>query len=417
MSAELPMVSAVVARLAQPEINLAAYGGVVYPLALIVESPIIMLLAASTALSKDWASYRKLRRFMMVAGAALTALHLLVALTPLYYVVVRGLIGAPAEIVEPARIGLIIMTPWTWAIAYRRFNQGVMIRFGHSRAVGTGTFVRLTAEVLVLAGAYLSGRVPGIVVATSGIIAGVLAEAVYAGFRVRVVIDAQVKTSEAIRPGLTFPVFVHFYIPLVMTSLLSLLAQPIGSSAISRMPDALSSLAVWPVVTGLIFLLRSFGVAYNEVVVALLDQPGAVASLRRFALWMAGLTTFTLLVITATPLSTFWFVRVSALPPALATLAQRGLWVGFLLPALSVLQSWFQGAILHSRRTAGLSEAVVVYLAVSVATLLAGVLWGRAGGLYIGLAALLASTLAQTAWLWLRSRPAIRAAEEVVSRA
>jgi len=97
MSAELPMVSAVVARLAQPEINLAAYGGVVYPLALIVESPIIMLLAASTALSKDWASYRKLRRFMMVAGAALTALHLLVALTPLYYVVVRGLIGAPAE--------------------------------------------------------------------------------------------------------------------------------------------------------------------------------------------------------------------------------------------------------------------------------------------------------------------------------
>ena len=61
------------------------------------------------------------------------------------------------------------MTPWTWAIAYRRFNQGVMIRFGHSRAVGTGTVVRLTAEVTVLLGTYLSGRVPGIVVATSGI--------------------------------------------------------------------------------------------------------------------------------------------------------------------------------------------------------------------------------------------------------
>src|SRR5665811_2234801 len=175
------------------------------------ESPIIMLLAASTALSKDWASYRKLRRFMMVAGAALTALHLLVALTPLYYVVVRGLIGAPAEIIEPARIGLIIMTPWTWAIAYRRFNQGVMIRFGHSRAVGTGTVVRLTAEVLVLVGAYLSGQVPGIVVAASAIVAGVLAEAVYAGLRVRVVIETQVKTSEAIRPGLTFPAFLHFY--------------------------------------------------------------------------------------------------------------------------------------------------------------------------------------------------------------
>ena len=132
---------------------------------------------------------------------------------------------------------------------------------------------------------------------------------------------------------------------------------------------------------------------------------------------MAGLTTLALLVIAATPLSSFWFLRITALSPALATLAQRGLWIGLLLPALSVFQSWYQGAILHSRRTAGISEAVVVYLLVSVATLVAGVLWGEAGGLYIGLAALLTGMLAQTAWLWLRSRPAIRAAEATVNRA
>ncbi|HEY5572580.1 MAG TPA: hypothetical protein VIK64_06135, partial [Anaerolineales bacterium] len=129
MGAELPALSAVVARLANPEINLAAYGGVVFPLALIIESPIIMLLAASTALSKDWNSYRKLYRFMMVSGAGLTVLHILVAFTPLYYVVVETILGAPQEIVEPARTGLMIMTPWTWSIAYRRFHQGVLIRF------------------------------------------------------------------------------------------------------------------------------------------------------------------------------------------------------------------------------------------------------------------------------------------------
>src|SRR4030066_864823 len=99
MGAELPALSAVVARLANPEINLAAYGGVVFPLALIIESPIIMLLAASTALSKDWNSYRKLYRFMMVSGAGLTVLHILVAFTPLYYVVVETILGAPQEIV------------------------------------------------------------------------------------------------------------------------------------------------------------------------------------------------------------------------------------------------------------------------------------------------------------------------------
>src|SRR5512136_2638732 len=150
MGAELPALSAVMARLPYPEINLAAYGGVVFPLALIIESPIIMLLAASTALCKDYASYVTVRRFMMIAGAALTGLHILIAFTPLYYVVVESILGAPAVIVEPARIGLMIMTPWSWSIAYRRFQQGVMIRFGRSHTVGTGTVVRLSVDMVVL---------------------------------------------------------------------------------------------------------------------------------------------------------------------------------------------------------------------------------------------------------------------------
>ncbi|MBS3750984.1 MAG: hypothetical protein KGY39_05685, partial [Anaerolineales bacterium] len=128
MALELPAISAVMARLANPKINLAAYGGIVFPIALIVEAPVIMLLAASTALSKDWSSYRKIRKFMMISGASLTAIHALIAFTPLYDLISSQIIGAPQEIISPARTGLMIMLPWTWAIAYRRFNQGVLIR-------------------------------------------------------------------------------------------------------------------------------------------------------------------------------------------------------------------------------------------------------------------------------------------------
>ena len=51
--------------------------------------------------------------------------------------------GAPAETLEPARRSLQWMTPWTWAIADRRFHQGVLIRFGHASSVTKGTGVRL----------------------------------------------------------------------------------------------------------------------------------------------------------------------------------------------------------------------------------------------------------------------------------
>jgi hypothetical protein len=404
MAVETPALTAVMARLEQPEINLAAYGGVVFPLALIIESPIIMLLAASTALCKDLGSYQRVRRFMMTAGAALTGLHVLVAFTPLYYVVVETILKVPGPIVEPARTGMMIMTPWTWSIAYRRFNQGVLIRFGHSRLVGIGTVIRLSADGVVLLLGYLLGSVAGIVVATSAIVAGVISEAVYSGRVVRPVVNGPLHQSKVITPALTWQAFYAFYVPLAMTSLLTLLANPIGSAALSRMPQALASLAVWSVVTGLLFLFRSMGVSYNEVVVALLDERYSSPSLRQFAFFLAGATSLGLFVIAATPLSNFYFSAISALPQHLASLAKMGLWFTIPLPALSVLQSWYQGTILHGGRTRGISEAVMVYLISSIVTLGAGVVWGGAPGLFVGLASLTICTAIQTLWLWFRSR-------------
>jgi hypothetical protein len=418
MGAELPVLSAIVARLANPEINLAAYGGIVFPLALIIESPIIMLLAASTALSRDWSSYVKLRRFMMTTSGVLTGLHILVAFTPLYYVVVEGILGAPAEIVEPARIGLMIMTPWTWSIAFRRFNQGVLIRFGYSKSIGVGTVIRLLADALVLLIGYLIGSIPGIVVATSAVAAGVISEAVYVGIVVQPVLHRHVRPAHAAAQNLSLRSFLEFYVPLAMTSLLTLIVQPMGSAALSRMPQPLESLAAWPVVTGLIFMLRGLGMAYNEVVVALLDEPRSLETLHRFSNWLAAGTTAVLLVLVATPLSALWFEKFSALSPNLADLSRMGLWIGLFMPAMTVYQSWYQGAILNGRRTRGITEAVGIFLVSSGILLIAGVIWGEVTGLYIGLGVFLFSSAAQNVWLWYRSRPifeAIRARDKAFS--
>lgn len=407
MGLEIPALSAIVARLPDPNINLAAWGGVVFPLALIIESPIIMLLAASTALSKDWDSYRKLRRYMMWASGVLTALHILFAFTPLYDLVVIGLIGAPKEIIEPARIGLRLLIPWTWAIAYRRFNQGVLIRFGHSEAVGIGTVIRLCADGLVLGYGLVRGDLPGIVVAGLAISFGVVSEAIYVGLRVRPVIRDQLMVAPRVEEPLTLRSFSSFYIPLAMTSLLTLLTLPIGSAALSRMPMALDSLAVWPVVGGLVFMLRSLGVAYNEVAVALLDEPLAMNSLRRFASYLVAGTTFLLFLVAGTQLSTLWFGRVSALAPPLVDISRKALWFALPLPGLNVLLSWFQGLILNSRRTRGITEAVVVALCTTGLILTLGVLGGRTTGLFVSWTAFSLGALVQSFWLWRRSRPAV----------
>ena len=415
MGAELPILSAVVARLVDPEINLAAYGGIVFPLALIIESPVIMLLAASTALSKDWDSYIKIRRFMMVTAGSMTGIHILIAFTPLYYFVVEGILNAPAEIVEPARIGMMIMTPWTWSIAYRRFNQGVLIRFGHSQAITIGTLIRLSTDTLVLVSGYLIGSIPGIIVATSAVALSVIAEAAYVGVVVRPVINNQLKLEPPLEDPLTLRSFLNFYIPLAMTSLLTLLALPIGSAALGRMPLSLPSLAVWPVITGLVFMFRSLGVAYNEVVVALLDTVGTSTYLRKFAIRLALITSLALGVMAATPLSLVWFDLVSGLSPKLVEMARIALWLAIPLPAMAAMQSWYQGSLLFGRKTKGITEAVVIYLISITAFLLFGVMRGEVVGLYIAMIAMGLSMAMQTGWLWFRSR-AIRESVQIRDR-
>jgi len=399
MSVELPVISAVIARLSDPKIHLAAYGAIVFPIAMIIEAPIINLLAASTALSRDWHSYLKLRRFMMTAGAVLTALHLVIALTPLYYFIVQQILGAPAEIIEPARTGLIIMTPWTWSIAYRRFHQGVLIRFGHSRVVSIGTAFRLVADGLVLVLGYWWYSMPGIVVATSAIAVGVVTEAVYIGLKVRPVLAHQVKGVSRADEVLSFSVFAKFYIPLALTSLLLLAVQPIGSAALSRMSRPLESLAVWPVVSGLIFMLRCPGHAYQEVVVALADQPGSAQPLRRFARVLTMIMIALLLLISATFLSRLWFETISGLSSELSILAETGLWFGLLLPGLAVVQNFYQGILVHGRQTMAITGSVIVFLLICGAVLWFGVRWLDVTGLYVVTSAFSLGGLVQVIWL------------------
>lgn len=411
MAVELPAVSAAMGHMLDPQISLAAWGGVVFPLSLLIEAPVIMLLAASTALSKDYETYQRVRRYMMWMGGTLTVLHVLVAFTPLYEIVVVGIMNPPHEIVEPARIGLQLMTPWTWSIAYRRFNQGVLIRFGHSRAVSVGTAVRLTADLFVLIAGVMLGTIQGAAVAGAAVGLGVISEAIYTGLRVRPVVNGPLRNAPAPQIPLTPRRFLAFYVPLALTSLIVLIYLPIGSAAMSRMPQALDSLAVWPVVSGLVFIFRSLGVAFNEVAVALLDEPGAVPQLRRFTWILVVSVTGLLIFIAATPISRLWLEEVSALPSPLADLGQWALWIALPVPAFNALQSWFQGILVNAERTRGVTEAVIVSLLISLVFLYLGIRANNIVGLNVAWGAFMLGSAGQAVWLWVRSRPVLAAKE------
>lgn len=123
MACENPFVAAIIARLPEPKYNLAAFG-VAFSFALIIEGPIIMLMTASTALTKDRDAYFKLRRFTYVLNTGITVLMFIILLPPVFFFITRDLMELPGKVVGLTHTSLLMLLPWPAAIGFRRFYQG-----------------------------------------------------------------------------------------------------------------------------------------------------------------------------------------------------------------------------------------------------------------------------------------------------
>ncbi len=406
MSAEPSALAAVVARMANPEINLAAYGSVAFAINGLIQAPLLSLLSLSTSLSRDWGSFLAGRRLMFYMGIASTLVYLLVAFTPVYDLLVRYVIGAPPEIVEPARISLMVGVPWAFAVGYRRFHQGVLIRFNHAGIVTQGTFTRFLADALVLAVGYITAAVPGAVLATLMMVAGVITDAVYVGWRVKPVLRNEVRTHPELAQPTHLKEMFLVYLPLALTPLLNMMVRPIGSAALSRLPDPITALAVWPVITSFSWLLITPASALNEVVNALIDRQGSRKPLVQFIMAVGLIETAFMVLIAATPLAQTWFGKVSGLEAEAVQVASQAFWLLVPLGILAPLGAWFSGVILNTRKTRAITEGMLVYLGTFSLVLAASSAVVKTNGLFLVTAASLAASVFQIGWLGLRSRKA-----------
>jgi hypothetical protein len=175
MSVEGPFLASLIARMGEPKFNLAAYG-VAFSIALIAEAPIIMMLSAATALVKDKLSFLKLRNFTFLLNLIITLIFCLVLIDPIYKWWAIDLINLPEEVASITHISLWCLIPWPAAIGYRRFYQGVLIKYGFTKRVAYGTVVRLFAMSTTAFLLFIQNELDGAVVGGIALSAGVLAE-------------------------------------------------------------------------------------------------------------------------------------------------------------------------------------------------------------------------------------------------
>ncbi|MCY4009056.1 MAG: hypothetical protein OXF22_04820 [Anaerolineaceae bacterium] len=417
MIAEGPMVAALLARLPEPTLNLAAYGGIVRPLTFAIESPLLVLLTASATLCKNWETYQKVRKYAIWYIAICTAIHVVIAITPVYYWVTGRLIDAPQQIIEPARIGMIITIPYLALVAYRRLNHGVLIRFRHSYSIMIGTLIRLVLVLAVMIfGPSFKLGASGVFLGALTMTGGVLIEALFIEWRFRPVCRNELKKAPAPEAAerINHSQFMKFYLPLASTTVAMFLIHPVISAALSRMPNPVLSLAIWSPVVGLAGMLAAGGGPLVDVMVTVLDRPRSLARIRQFTLMVAAVTALLALSLVLSPLGKVWFGSVSALAGSLLTVAQTSFWFALPYPIFLVFQSYYQGILTYKHRTNRITEAVFLNTLTMVVFLILGTLWGKTEGIYVATTALSVGMILQTFWLWWRSQKWLHLLEEEV---
>jgi len=287
-----------VGRLPDEKIMLAALG-IMFWTEVLIEAPVIMLLSTSTALTTSAQAYQVVRRFTIHLNLLVTVVAV-AFIDPLYDLVLRRLMGIPPEIADPTQTGMRIMALWSAAIGWRRFNQGILIRFGQPRHVTWGTVLRLVTSATVAATLVHVGRFSGIVVAATTFMISVTTEALYAWWKSRPIVARLRAEKEPPSRRLTYRAVLDFHLPLAATSVLSFLALPLLNGGLARMASPQEALAAWPVLYSIILLFRGPGIALPETVISLLKGSDDIPPLRRFCWLIAGLSTLGLALVSIT---------------------------------------------------------------------------------------------------------------------
>jgi len=410
MAVEGPYLAAVVARLPDPTLGLAAYG-VAIALAVLMEAPVIMLLSASTALVEDAVSYRRLRTFAHGLNAFSTLMLLVVLVPPVHRGLMLGVLGLPEDLARLTYGALWCFLPWPAAIGYRRFWQGVLIRSGRTRLVAGGTVVRLVSMSVAALAFAIATDLPGAAVGASALSFGVVMEAAVARWMARDAIRALLvpagRRADATDPvtvssdphdiaeigrvgvstadpesgagtggELRFGEIGRFYVPLMLTSLIGIAIQPMLTFFMGRAASPVESLAVFPVVHSLGFIFRSVGLSFQDAVIALLGRRNeGYEEIRRFAIGLGTTLSGILALLAFTPLSHLWFVHVSGLTPELASFAIPAARVLTPVPFLGVLLSLQRGTLIRHRTTGPIIVGTAAEMT-AVAIVFVAVGWG-----------------------------------------
>jgi hypothetical protein len=368
MAFEGPYIAAVIGRLPDVKHNLAGYG-IAYSVGLLVESPIIMLMSASTAMVNSRKSYIKLRNFTFSLIIFLTLIIISILIKPVYNFIFQDILKLNEEVKNIVYYAIAGLIPWSGAIGYRRFYQGIIIKYGKTQQVAFGTFTRLITIILIALILKIYTNINSALLGTLTLSSAVIVEAVVT--RIFAIKPVSKILSLYKDEHLTYLDILRFYFPMAMTPLIALVVPPLTTFSLLKGKHPVESAAIMPVLNSLTFVFRAVGLSFQEVAIALMDEN--FKNYKKIRNFMRGLFIFNLLgysTISFTPLSDYYFIKISGMTDELAKMAKIPARILTFIPPFTALLAFQRSLIVKKGVTMHMTTATIIEVSVAFSILI-----------------------------------------------
>ena len=343
-----PMMTTTLAHLPDAQNNLAAVG-IAKSLAIFFESPIIMILHAANALAGSQDSRKALWRFTLFVGAGLTCLLSLLGLPIIFNFVGVSLLGIPSAMLTTVSQVLLLMGGWPFAIAWRRYFQGLLIYHGQSRAVAKASIFRLFTLALVLTGGFFL-PISGGVLAGFALISGVVVEAIAVTIFAR--LSGATLPPQIEQPNLprNLAQVWKFYLPLANSMMVVWGGRAILISILARAEDSTIAIAAWSAAWGLVLVIANSTRMVQQMVIKYRHQVSD-RQLLSFAISVGAACSSLLLLMSVTPIGDRIVQSFIGNDIILANSIKPVLLICTIVPLFVALQNAIQGFLVSENRT------------------------------------------------------------------
>jgi hypothetical protein len=343
-----PMMTTTLAHLPDAQNNLAAVG-IAKSLAIFFESPIIMILHAANALAGSQDSRKALWRFTLLVGGGLTFLLSLLGLPIIFNFVGVSLLGIPSAMLATVSQVLLLMGGWPFAIAWRRYFQGLLIYHGQSRAVAKASIFRLLTLALVLTGGFFL-PITGGILAGFALISGVIVEAIAVTIFAR--LSGAILPPQIEQPNLprNLTQVWKFYLPLANSMMVVWGGRAILISILARAEDATIAIAAWSAAWGLVLVIANSTRMVQQMVIKYRHQVSD-RQLLTFAISVGAACSTVLLLMSLTPIGDRIVQSFIGNDLTLAKSIKPVLLICAIVPLFVALQNAIQGFLVSENRT------------------------------------------------------------------